>query len=209
MTGARDAVLGRIRAALGPDPSVPEIPRDYRTASAGAGERRELVERFAAIVADYDVTVTRTDARGLRDALTARCAAHDARRVVVAPGLGIGPDGVEIVLDEGLTPRALDGLDGVVTGCALAIADTGTIALDGGELCGRRAITLVPDLHVCVVRADQVVSGVADAVARLGPAAAEGRPITLVSGPSATSDIELERVAGVHGPRRLEVVLAG
>ena len=95
----------------------------------------------------------------------------------------------------------------MVTGCAVAIAETGTIALDGGELSGRRAATLVPDLHVCVVRAEQVVPGVPEAVAALGQAAAGGRPITLVSGPSATSDIELERVEGVHGPRRLEVVL--
>ncbi len=209
MSEARDAVLSRIREALGPAPAVPEIPRDYRTAGAGeGGADHEVVERFAATVADYDVTVTRTDPDGLRDVLTARCAAHGAARVVVAPGLGLSPDGVEIVVDDpGLSPRDLDELDGVVTGCAVAIADTGTIALDGDELSGRRAATLVPDLHVCVVRAGQVVPGVAEAVARLRDAAAAGRPVTLVSGPSATSDIELERVAGVHGPRRLEVVL--
>ena len=116
------------------------------------------------------------------------------------------PDGLELVVDDGLSPRELDALDGALTGCALAIAETGTIVLDGGELSGRRALTLVPDLHVCVVEAAQVVATVPDAIRALDRARG---PITLVSGPSATSDIELSRVEGVHGPRRLEVVLAG
>ncbi len=100
-------------------------------------------------------------------------------------------------------------MDGVLTGCALAVAATGTIVLDSSPVCGPRVLTLVPDHHLCVVRADQVVPSVPDAVAALEPAAREGRPITLVSGPSATSDIELKRVEGVHGPRRLDVVLVG
>ena len=99
----------------------------------------------------------------------------------------------------------LDGLDGVLTGCALGIAETGTLVLDGAGSSGRRALTLVPDVHLCVIAEDQVVASVPDAVAALAEAAAEGRPITLVSGPSATSDIELDRVEGVHGPRTLEV----
>ena len=116
--------------------------------------------------------------------------------------------GVEVVVDDPpLSPQALDQLDGVLTGCALAIAETGTIVLDGGERSGRRALTLVPDWHLCVVEAGSVVAGVPDAVAALADAAAEGRPITLVSGPSATSDIELDRVEGVHGPRTLDVLV--
>ena len=116
--------------------------------------------------------------------------------------------GVEVVVDDPpLSPQALDQLDGVLTGCALAIAETGTIVLDGGELSGRRALTLVPDWHMCVVEAGSVVAGVPDAVAALAGAAREGRPITLVSGPSATSDIELDRVEGVHGPRTLDVLV--
>ena len=109
--------------------------------------------------------------------------------------------------DPPLSARDLDGVDGVLTGCALAIAETGTIVLDGGERSGRRALTLVPDWHICIVEADTIVAGVPDAVAALAEVAAEGRPITLVSGPSATSDIELDRVEGVHGPRNLDILV--
>jgi L-lactate dehydrogenase complex protein LldG len=115
-------------------------------------------------------------------------------------------DGIDVARDDPpLSVEALDGVDTVLTGCALAVAETGTIVLDGGPACGRRALTLVPDHHVCVVRAAQVVAQVPDAVAALPRSA----PLTFVSGPSATSDIELERVEGVHGPRRLDVVVVG
>jgi L-lactate dehydrogenase complex protein LldG len=112
-----------------------------------------------------------------------------------------------VIDDPPLSPHALDQLDGVLTGCALAIAETGTIALDGGARSGRRVLTLVPDWHICIVEPGAVVAGVPDAVAVLAEAAREGRPITLVSGPSATSDIELDRVEGVHGPRTLDVLV--
>jgi L-lactate dehydrogenase complex protein LldG len=114
-----------------------------------------------------------------------------------------------LVEDDGLSVQELDGLDGALTGCAVAIAETGTFVLDGGSGQGRRALTLVPDLHVCVVREDQVVGLVPQAVEQLGDAVRAGRPLTFVSGPSATSDIELDRVEGVHGPRVLHVVLVG
>jgi L-lactate dehydrogenase complex protein LldG len=206
VSAARDEVLGRIRRALGPAPAVPDVPRAYR----GAGEAApgDVVGRFCERVAEYQATVTRVRAGELADTVARLCEGRGARRIAVPPG---GPDvlrGVEVVVDDPpLSPQALDQLDGVLTGCALAIAETGTIVLDGGARSGRRALTLVPDWHVCIVEEAAVVAGVPDAVAALAEAAADGRPITLVSGPSATSDIELDRVEGVHGPRTLDVVV--
>jgi len=207
VSDARAEVLARVRSALGTGAVAPEVPRAYR----GAGETpagAEIVERFCERAAEYRATVRRVGADGLTEAVADACAEQGATRIVVPPG---GPPvlrGVEVVVDEPpLSPQALDGMDGVLTGCALAIAETGTIVLDGGESSGRRAITLVPDFHVCVVEERAVVASVPDAVAALAEAAAEGRPITLVSGPSATSDIELDRVEGVHGPRTLVVLV--
>jgi L-lactate dehydrogenase complex protein LldG len=130
-----------------------------------------------------------------------------ASRVVVPPGLSLPPlpAGIEAVVDGGLTAAELDRMDGVVTAAAVAIAETGTIVLDGSPDQGRRALSLIPDYHLCLLRAEQVVALVPEALARLAP----GRPLTWISGPSATSDIELDRVEGVHGPRTLEVILAG
>jgi L-lactate dehydrogenase complex protein LldG len=204
VSAAREDILARVRSALGPGVTVPEIPRGYRGPRVDDGS----VDRFCERVAEYKATVTRVAAADLGSTVARLCAERGARRIAVPPG---GPDvlsGVEVVVDDPpLSPQALDGLDGVLTGCALAIAETGTIVLDGGKLSGRRALTLVPDWHVCIVEASSIVAGVPDAVAALAGAAAEGRPITLVSGPSATSDIELDRVEGVHGPRTLDVVV--
>ena len=202
---ARDEVLARIRRALGPGVAGPEVPREYR-GPASPGEA--IVDRFCERAAEYRATVTRVAAVELAGTVARLCRERGARRIAVPPG---GPDtlpGVEVVVDDPpLSPQALDALDGVLTGCALAIAETGTIVLDGGERSGRRALTLVPDWHICLVEPHAVVAGVPDAVAALAGAAAEGRPITLVSGPSATSDIELDRVEGVHGPRTLDVLV--
>jgi L-lactate dehydrogenase complex protein LldG len=204
MTSAREEVLSRIRSALGAGVTVPEVPRGYR----GPRVDDSSVDRFCERVAEYQATVTRIGAAELADTVTRLCAARGARRIAVPPGGPAALDGVEVVVDHPpLPPAALDQLDGVLTGCALAIAETGTIVLDGGERSGRRALTLVPDWHICIVEADTIVAGVPDAVAALRDAALEGRPITLVSGPSATSDIELERVEGVHGPRNLDVLV--
>jgi L-lactate dehydrogenase complex protein LldG len=205
---AREAVLGRIGAALTDVPAGEEtvVPRGYR--ERGSASPQELVERFAERVADYRATVEVTTdpaasvAAALRDA--------GARRIVVAPDLpqGLRPTGVELVEDDGLAPTELDKLDAVLTTCAVACADTGSIALDGGPGQGRRAIALVPDVHVCVVRAEQIVETVPELVAGLADSVRAGGPIVLVSGPSATSDIELNRVEGVHGPRTLIVLIA-
>jgi L-lactate dehydrogenase complex protein LldG len=207
VSAAREEVLARIRAALADVPAGEEtvVRRAYR--ERGSASPRELVERFAERVADYRATVDLT-ADPASAAGTALLAAR-ARRVVVAPDLphDLRPGGIELVEDRGLSPTDLDGLDGVLTTCAVACADTGSIALDGGPGQGRRAISLVPDLHVCVVRAGQIVETVPELVAALAAPARAGRPIVIVSGPSATSDIELNRVEGVHGPRTLVVLI--
>jgi L-lactate dehydrogenase complex protein LldG len=203
-----------VREALGPGISVPEIPRDYRGAGSAAPSGGDVVELFCERVADYRATVRRLTAAELPDAVAAACAERGVRRVVTGGWdpipVPMGLEGLELVADDPpLSTRELDGFDGVLTGCALAIAETGTIVLDAGARSGRRAITLVPDYHACVVEAADIVASVPDAVAALAEAAADGRPITLVSGPSATSDIELDRVEGVHGPRTLDVFVVG
>ncbi len=206
MAGARAEMLARVRRALGESPDVPEVPRAYR----GAGEAgiADPVALFCERVAEYDATVHRVDPGDVAPLVVERARALGARRIVVPPGLPWHPEGLDLVADDPALPaRALDGVDGVLTGCALAIADTGTIVLDGAGTSGRRALSLVPDLHVCVVEAAQVVAGVPDAIAALARAIATGHPLTLISGPSATSDIELRRVEGVHGPRTLEVIV--
>ncbi|MBN9100215.1 MAG: LUD domain-containing protein [Pseudonocardia sp.] len=201
---AREDVLRRIRganAAAG-NPPPPEVPRDYHRTGALAPGSPAVLELLADRLVDYKATVL--DAGDDVPAAIRTALAGVDGPVLVPPGLPDGwcPDGTE---DAGFAPAELDGYAAVVTGCAAACAVTGTIALDGSPDQGRRAITLVPDVHVCVVRADQVVETVPELLARLTPT----RPTTFVSGPSATSDIELERVEGVHGPRTLIVVLAG
>ncbi|HVL31552.1 MAG TPA: LUD domain-containing protein [Solirubrobacteraceae bacterium] len=210
MTGAaREELLGRVRAALGPSAGPREgvaIPRAYRRAGREtAPGASAVVERFCARVAEYRARVHRARA-GELEALVGDLLA--GRRVLVPPAPPCAAGVVDALPDEPpLTARELDGADAVLTGCALAIAETGTIVLDGSPACGRRALTLVPDHHVCVVRAEQILADVPAALDALAQAGAATRPITLVSGPSATSDIELERVEGVHGPRTLDVVV--
>jgi L-lactate dehydrogenase complex protein LldG len=200
---ARDEVLGRIRAALADVPPDEAPAATLEPVAPSPGD----VARFAERAADYRATVVRVPADEVSSAVAAACERHDARRLLVPEGLpdGWAPEGIDR-LSEPLARDAVAGADGVLSTCALAIAETGTIVLDAGPGQGRRALTLLPDLHICVVPADRIVAGVADAIASLG-----GRtgPVTFISGPSATSDIELNRVEGVHGPRRLEIVVAG
>lgn len=202
MSSARAEILARIGAALGDRPSIPAIPRGYH--QAGTTTTSELVGLFEDRVLDYRAAVRRCALSEVAGTISRALADRGASRVVVPDGL---PrewlfDGIR---DEPpLGTDELDQLDGVLTACALAIAETGTIVLDHGPGQGRRALTLVPDYHLVVVRAGQIVHSVPDAVAALDPS----RPMTWISGPSATSDIELSRVEGVHGPRRLDVIIA-
>ncbi|MBB5869111.1 L-lactate dehydrogenase complex protein LldG [Allocatelliglobosispora scoriae] len=199
---ARDEVLTRLRAAR-PSGAV-TVSRDY---DPPAPDGTDLVELLTDRLLDYRATVRRCDAAALPTVLASLLT--DASVVVVPPGLPSawlgGTDVAQLTDDGGLTPGQLD-LPGavVVTGCAIACARTGTIILDAGPDQGRRVLTLVPDRHICVVRVDQVVYGIPEALSRLTDPT---RPLTMISGPSATSDIELNRVEGVHGPRHLTIIL--
>ncbi|MCL7367292.1 MULTISPECIES: LutC/YkgG family protein [Streptomyces] len=211
---SRERVLGRVRRALA---DVPADARPYEEAVArdylrehGQRSVAETVDLLAENLADYRAIVHRCAEEELPGLLARLLSAHGSRTVVVPPGLPAQwAAAADVTLVQDLaasTAPELDEVDSVVTGCAVAVAETGTIVLDGSPDQGRRRITLVPDHHVCVVRVpDQVVPSVPRALERLDPA----RPLTWISGPSATSDIELDRVEGVHGPRTLEVVLLG
>jgi L-lactate dehydrogenase complex protein LldG len=205
---SRELILGRVRRALEGCADVTE-PAGVRNYLREHGDRTaaENVEILAANLADYRAIVHRTDT-GTLPALIGTLLVH-ARRVVIPfdlPVAYLADLAAAAIVREAAedTPADLDRADAVVTGCALAVAETGTVVLDGGTGQGRRRITLIPDRHICIVRVpDQVVASVPHALARLAPA----RPLTWISGPSATSDIELDRVEGVHGPRCLDIIL--
>ncbi|MEU9971713.1 lactate utilization protein C [Streptomyces sp. NPDC051014] len=205
---SRERILGRVRRALADLPDTePPIERTYLREHGHRGVA-ETVDLLAENLADYRAHVHRCTATELPGLIAGLLAAHGSRRVLVPPALPpewLPDGGPERVPDQAAdTAAELDSVHSVVTGCALAVAETGTIVLDGSPDQGRRRITLVPDHHICVVRTpDQVVSSVPQALERLDPT----RPLTWISGPSATSDIELDRVEGVHGPRTLDVVL--
>lgn len=233
MSVAKQEILDRIREAharsaegrvisegAGIDAGVPgeayTVPRDYIRGRETPGA--ELVELLVDRLVDYRAEVIRCSASvggsgGIGEAVAKVLADHGVGRVGIPGGLDeawlgdFGADSGEIVVDDPavFAARELDVLDGIVTSSAVTAAETGTIFLDGSPTSGRRALTLVPDLHVCVVPVESIVDGVPEAIARLEPTA----PITMISGPSATSDIELNRVEGVHGPRTLVVVIAG
>jgi L-lactate dehydrogenase complex protein LldF len=219
---ARADILHRIRQALRAATPT-DVPRNYRTEDTR--RRDEIVTEFAERVAEYRATVHRASESELADAVERIAQGAGARRIGIPADLpeewkpeGDRPEkaagaasrdgvGIELVEDAPLSVPELDRLDGALTGCAVALAEVGAFVLDGGVGQGRRALTLVPDLHICVIREDQVVGLVPEAVERLEESVKAGRPLTFVAGPSATSDIELDRVEGVHGPRVLHVVL--
>ena len=206
---AREEVLGRIRTALGETRApVPEVVRDYRTTDDRPAA--ELLDVLVDRLEDYKASVLRCGPDDVRATVTAALdrglgGGWAPGDVVAAPGLPgeWRPEGLDT--DDDRPPVQLAERAASVTAAAVAIAETGTLVLDGTPPCGRRALSLLPDCLVCVVTADQVVGGVPEALARLEPL----RPLTMISGPSATSDIELQRVEGVHGPRTLMVVLVG
>jgi L-lactate dehydrogenase complex protein LldG len=196
VNAARDEILGRARRAIGGQAPRPTVDRRYvRSGTRTAADRIELLaERLADYRADVRLVAEHEIAAAVR-----------AGRIGVPAGLPAAWRPARAVEDDGLSPAELDALGGVLTGCTVAIAETGTLVLAGGPTEGRRALTLVPDVHACVVRPEQIVETVPEAFDALR--GVERRPLTFVSGPSATSDIELERVEGVHGPRTLIVLI--
>ena len=209
---ARDEILTRVRSATADVTSTPG-EKDRRQEIPTAESDAQTLTNFVEMVADYRAEVVRVPAGEVPEAIAAALRKHACSSVVVPEGLERAwVDAVAGVAEvrrevEATSHADLDATDGVVTAAALGIATTGTIILDHGPDQGRRALTLVPDTHVCVVRADQVVPDVPQAVDRLRPDPQTAQPLTWISGPSATSDIELERVEGVHGPRNLIMIL--
>lgn len=213
---AREVILGRIREALSdvvqPDPALDvPIPWEYGRPTP----MPDILERFVEMVVDYKATVRRVPAAEVPATITALLKEKGVGSMVVPAGIdeawrkAVAEAGVTVREDDPpLSHQELNATDGVLTASVVSIAETGTIVLDHGPDQGRRALSLVPDLHLCVVRADQVVSDVPEAVGRLAASIGAGRPLTWISGGSATSDIELNRVEGVHGPRTLLVILA-
>jgi len=208
---ARDVVLARIRGSLGDAPgAAPAVPRAYRRTGEHPPGSPRVIEQLVDRLEDYRATVIRSaaDDESVGAAIATALAGSEATSSIAAPGV---PEAWTAAApgcrrdDGSATARDLDLVDAVVTGSVAAVSETGTIILDGSPLCGRRMITLVPDVHICVVTLPSVVQTVPEGLARLDPT----RPLTFVSGPSATSDIELSRVEGVHGPRTLVVVVAG
>jgi L-lactate dehydrogenase complex protein LldG len=203
---AREEILGRVRQALVDVPATDstEVPRDYRR-SLGI-DRAAVLDLFAETVSDYRATLHRSAPDQIASAVAAILAGQGITRLAVPADLPDDwlPDDLDVVVDDGrLGAGDLDAVAGAMTAAAVGIAQTGTLVLDAGARQGRRLLSLVPDYHLCVISADDVVGSVPEALGRLDPV----RPITLISGPSATSDIELSRVEGVHGPRTLDVLL--
>lgn len=207
MSEAKAEVLSRIRSALGGQRHAPEVPRAYLHTSGLTQD--ELVERFVERASDYRATVHRTTKADLRGAVRKVCDLRGAETLVAPADVPDAwlPDGVAVTRDTGLDYTRLERFGGVLTGCALAVAQTGTVVLDGGASQGRRTLSLLPDLHLCVIFERQIVGTVPEAVAALEERSTH--PLTFISGPSATSDIELSRVEGVHGPRTLDLILVG
>lgn len=215
---SREEVLRRIRSAIRDTPASDALainlawealPRNYKRIASL--EREAMLAMLEDRLRDYDASVMRAKSGEISVAIAKILAQRGKRRVVIPAGLSEAlvetlPAGFDFVVDEGMTSAELDGFDGVLTTSTLAIAETGTIVLQNVPGQGRRAPTLIPDYHLCVVRAADVVETVPEAMARLQATAQLAT--TFVSGPSATADIEMTRIKGVHGPRFLDVILS-
>ena len=206
---AKTEILARVAAADVPPTTAPRNP-----AAPSLRTRERIVARFADHAAEYRANVVRTNADDLPEAIATLLKGTvlvpaDLPTPLLSLARGESVDSFEFVPDHRLPLDELDAADAVLTLCAVAVAETGTVVLDHGAGQGRRALTLVPDHHVVIVPAERIVESVPEAVAALAPSARAGRPLTWISGPSATSDIELTRVEGVHGPRRLDIVIVG
>ncbi len=216
MSKEKDHILAIIRKALdnvsdSEKPEDVEVPRNYHQKGERTGD--EITALFAERVSEYKATVKRVESRELLDAIVEACQRERVEKIAVPDGFPKEwlPETITHLFDDPASPltnRELDESDGVITTCALAVAETGTIILDAEKGQGRRVLTLLPDYHLCIVSESQIVELVPEGFAHFeSPVKNEGRPITFISGPSATSDIELSRVEGVHGPRRLEVLI--
>jgi L-lactate dehydrogenase complex protein LldG len=212
MNNARTAILDHIIAANGSpstfsdsDHAWAALPRSYTT--HGSRTPEEILRLLRDRLEDYDATVTSCAPQNLSTTLNRVLKSTGAQRIGIPPGLdtAILPPDIEFIVDNGMSPSELDQLDAVLTGCTVAIAETGTLVLQSAPGQGRRALTLVPDVFLCIVRTTDVVETVPEAFAKLQPTAT--LPTTFVSGPSATADIEMTRIKGVHGPRFLHVIL--
>jgi L-lactate dehydrogenase complex protein LldG len=216
MSSSRTEILSAVRAALadgGPrtdgEAPTPAAPLESRAAPSAAAAQ-SLIDLFRERLAGVSVGVTTVTPDGVAAAVREICASHDTARIAIPGDFPDQwrPDGVELVVEDELPATDLEGLGGALTGAAIAIAESATIVFDGGTAQGRRMLTLVPDFCICVVRAEQIVGTLPEGIARIsGSVASQHRPLVFMSGPSATSDIEMQRVQGVHGPRLIEAVI--
>ncbi len=204
----REEVLGRIRRALTLVPGGPIEPVGTTPPSA-VRPRQQVVDQFVEYAADYKANVVRCPLSEIAGTVERLLGERGSTRVVVPQGLPAEwlPRDTRPDVDRGFDGRTLDSFHASVTGCAVAVAETGSIVLDGGPGQGRRAITLVPDHHICIVEEHRIVDSIPEAVSALADSVRQGRPLTWISGPSATSDIELTRVEGVHGARKLDILI--
>jgi L-lactate dehydrogenase complex protein LldG len=202
----KEAMLARIRGAIANAPEAPAVPDDFR--QRDERDHAAIQEDFVDRLLDYKASVVQIAAINLAQSIADACQRYNIQRLVIPadiPAEWLPADVTILPDDPPLSLADIDGSDGVLTGCASAIAQTGTIILDGGDAQGRRLLSLVPDRHLCIVRSSQIVGIVPEAIVAMRERSR--RPITLISGPSATSDIELSRVEGVHGPRKLHVIV--